>query len=98
MRLGILTALATGYVLGSRAGRERYEQIRALAGSAAQRLEAYGSTGPLATSLGRSHRSGGTDGDLAAGRGRQSLRCMCVRCALRSSRVQAISPATNVMI
>lgn len=71
MRLGILTALATGYVLGSRAGRERYEQIRALAGSAAQRLEAYGSKGPLATSLDSSDRPGGTSGDAATGRRRQ---------------------------
>jgi hypothetical protein len=28
-RLGVVTGLATGYYLGTKAGRERYEQIRA---------------------------------------------------------------------
>jgi hypothetical protein len=27
-RLGVVTGLATGYYLGTKAGRERYEQIR----------------------------------------------------------------------
>jgi hypothetical protein len=43
MRLTALGALAVGYVLGARAGRERYEDIRQLAGRAARRLEDYGS-------------------------------------------------------
>ena len=34
MRLGLLIGLAIGYVLGSRAGRERYEQIRRTAKAA----------------------------------------------------------------
>jgi hypothetical protein len=49
MRLTALGALAVGYVLGARAGKERYEEIRQLAGRAAERLEAYGSSGSLAT-------------------------------------------------
>jgi hypothetical protein len=57
-RLGALGALAVGYVLGTRAGRERYEQIRRAASRAAERLESYGSTGTLATTIGR-----GRDGD-----------------------------------
>jgi hypothetical protein len=48
MRLTALGALAVGYVLGARAGRERYEDIRQLAGRAARRLEDYGSSGTLA--------------------------------------------------
>ncbi len=52
-RLGALGALAVGYVLGTRAGRERYDQIRQAASRTAQRLESYGSSGTLATSVGR---------------------------------------------
>jgi hypothetical protein len=48
VKLTALGALAVGYVLGTRAGRERYEQIRQAAGRAAQRLESYGSSGSLA--------------------------------------------------
>lgn len=51
MRLTAIGALVVGYVLGARAGRERYEEIRQLAGRAAQRLEDYGSSGSLATRL-----------------------------------------------
>lgn len=61
MRLTALGALAIGYVLGARAGRERYEEIRQLAGRAAERLEDYGSSGSLATRLGdddHRHRAG----------------------------------------
>jgi hypothetical protein len=32
-RLGLLTGFGIGYVLGSKAGRERYEQLRGLWGS-----------------------------------------------------------------
>jgi len=34
MRIGILIGLAIGYVLGTRAGRERYEQIKRTARAA----------------------------------------------------------------
>jgi hypothetical protein len=44
----LLGAMALGYVFGTRAGRERYDQIRQLASEAAERLEAYGSGGTLA--------------------------------------------------
>jgi len=43
-----LGAFGIGYVLGARAGKERYEQIRDWAGQAARRLEAHGSDGSLA--------------------------------------------------
>jgi hypothetical protein len=49
VKLSALGALAVGYVVGARAGRQRYEEIRQLASRAAQRLESYGSTGSLAT-------------------------------------------------
>lgn len=48
MRLATLGAVGIAYVLGARAGRERYEQIRALAAQAAHRMEAYGADGTLA--------------------------------------------------
>lgn len=43
MRLRTLAVFGIGYVLGTRAGRERYEQIVAAAKRAGQRLEQYGS-------------------------------------------------------
>ena len=49
MKLTTIGVMGVAYVLGARAGRDRYEQIRALAEQAAQRLEAYGSDGTLAT-------------------------------------------------
>ncbi|WP_211287994.1 hypothetical protein [Mumia flava] len=42
MRLRTLAFFGIGYVLGSRAGRERYEQILAAAKRAGARLEQYG--------------------------------------------------------
>ena len=42
MKLTLLCAFGAGYVLGSRAGRDRYEQIRELARDASQRLEESG--------------------------------------------------------
>ena len=39
MKLTRIAIFAVGYVLGTRAGRERYEQILAAAQSASQRLE-----------------------------------------------------------
>jgi len=53
VKIGALGALAVGYVLGTRAGRERYEQIRQAASRAAERLEQYGASGSLATAVGR---------------------------------------------
>lgn len=42
MKLTLLAAFAVGYVLGSKAGRERYDQIRDLAKDASRRLEQSG--------------------------------------------------------
>jgi hypothetical protein len=58
MILTKLAALGIGYVLGARAGRERYEQIRDLAGQAGRRFEAYGASSPLAGRQDR-HRGAG---------------------------------------
>ena len=41
-KLMTLAAFGLGYVLGTRAGRERYEQIRELAHSASKNLDAPG--------------------------------------------------------
>lgn len=37
-----LIVFGAGYILGSKAGRERYNQIAAIAQEAARRLEGYG--------------------------------------------------------
>lgn len=42
MRLRTLAVFGIGYVLGTRAGQERYEQIVAAAKRAGKRLEEYG--------------------------------------------------------
>jgi hypothetical protein len=42
LRLRSLLAFGVGYVLGSRAGRERYEQLLAAAKRASRRLDKYG--------------------------------------------------------
>jgi hypothetical protein len=42
MKLTLLCAFGAGYVLGTRAGRDRYEQLRELAHDASQRLEESG--------------------------------------------------------
>jgi hypothetical protein len=47
--IGKLALVGIGYVLGTRAGRDRYEQIRVAAGVAAKRLEKYGDRGTLAS-------------------------------------------------
>jgi hypothetical protein len=49
LRFSALGALAVGYVLGAKAGKERYENIKRLASEAALRLENYGASGSLAT-------------------------------------------------
>lgn len=59
--LGKLGLVGIGYVLGTRAGRERYEQIRVVARHAARRLEKYGAGGTLASRI-----------DSATGRSRPS--------------------------
>jgi hypothetical protein len=41
VKLGTLLMFGAGYVLGSKAGRERYEQICQMAQTASERLEAY---------------------------------------------------------
>jgi hypothetical protein len=53
--IATVAAFGLGYVLGSRAGRERYAQIVAAAHKASERLESYGSGG------GRSARSPDVD-------------------------------------
>jgi hypothetical protein len=45
VRLRSLAAFAIGYVLGSKAGRERYGQIIAAAKRTSQRLEEYSQKG-----------------------------------------------------
>lgn len=42
MKLMAVTIFGIGYVLGCRAGRERYEQIRRLALSASEHIDASG--------------------------------------------------------
>ncbi len=42
MKLTALAVFGAGYLLGSRAGRERYEQLRALARGAAEKFETSG--------------------------------------------------------
>jgi type II secretory pathway pseudopilin PulG len=57
--VGLAAAAAAGYLLGTKAGRERYEQILDAAAAASRRLEAYGNGGRFAT--------GGSGGDSAEG-------------------------------
>ena len=45
--LSTLIVFGAGYVLGSKAGRERYNQIVALVQEAASRLDQYGARGWL---------------------------------------------------
>lgn len=45
-----VVAFSVGYVLGTRAGRQRYGQIAAAGRYAAKRLEDYGAGGSLAQS------------------------------------------------
>jgi hypothetical protein len=42
MKLVAVTMFGLGYVLGTKAGRERYEQIRRLARNASERFDASG--------------------------------------------------------
>ena len=52
MKITTVAVFGVGYVLGSKAGRERYAQIVAGARKASKRLETYGNGG--GGSLGRS--------------------------------------------
>jgi hypothetical protein len=42
MKLTLLCAFGAGYVLGTKAGRERYDQLRELAHGTSERLETAG--------------------------------------------------------
>ncbi len=46
MKITKLALFASGYIIGARAGRERYAQIAGLAGRAAERLEDFSSRHP----------------------------------------------------
>ena len=67
MKLGTVVVFGAGYVLGTRAGRERYEQLRQLAHGATEtfaasgarrRLEAYGDRLEAYATRSRAARSG----------------------------------------
>ena len=45
MKLRTVALFGVGYVLGTRAGRERYAQLVALAQKASERLDEYGGSG-----------------------------------------------------
>lgn len=62
MRLTTIGALAVGFVLGARAGRERYEQIHEMAKRSAKQLEEFGAEGTLARRL---HEGVSRAGDAA---------------------------------
>jgi hypothetical protein len=55
-----VAVFAAGYVIGARAGRERYVQIVNGLASASQRLEEFSGRGP---SDARDHGPGGSEGD-----------------------------------
>ena len=59
MKITTVAIFGVGYVLGTKAGRERYAQIVAASRKASERLEAYSNGGRR--SLGRSG-AGQTDG------------------------------------
>jgi len=52
VKLVSIAIFGAGYVLGTKAGKERYEQILEAAQKASQRLETYGSGGSLAKDRG----------------------------------------------
>ncbi len=52
MKLMTIASFGVGYVLGTKAGRERYERILEAALQASQRLEAYSSGGSFAKDRG----------------------------------------------
>jgi hypothetical protein len=64
VKITTAAVFGVGYVLGSKAGRERYAQIVAAARKASKRLETYGNGG--GGSLGRS-RPGEADRTVGSG-------------------------------
>ena len=76
-KLTTVIALGAGYVLGTRAGRERYEQIKRAAASAAQRPEVQQARDRLKTVAGDK---------LQAGTGRVTQRTAGVTGKLRRGR------------
>jgi hypothetical protein len=64
VKLSRIAIFGVGYVLGTRAGRERYEQIVAAAQRASQRLEDYfdGGRQPADRSTGTDETSDGGSG------------------------------------
>ena len=60
MKLVGAAVFAAGYLIGARAGRERYVQIVNGLASASQKLEAFSARRP---SDARNHGPGGADGD-----------------------------------
>jgi hypothetical protein len=57
VKLANLAVLATGYILGARAGRERYAQIVDVLESASQQLEDFSSRHPPGRSGGSARRT-----------------------------------------
>jgi hypothetical protein len=60
VRLVGVAVFAAGYVIGARAGRERYVQIVTRLASASHRLEEFSARRPADT---QDHGAGGADGD-----------------------------------
>ena len=85
-KLTAVIALGVGYVLGTRAGRERYEQIKQAAASAAQRPEVQRARDRLKTVAGDK---------LQAGTGRVSQRTAAVTGKLRRRRSTATVSASG---
>jgi hypothetical protein len=67
VRLALLAAFGAGYVLGSRAGRERYDQIRELARDTSERLEQSGWRDRLEDYGGRLERYATRNGQPGSG-------------------------------
>jgi hypothetical protein len=86
--LKLLAALAAGYVLGARAGRERYERIAEAARRLAERPEVREMTGKVRSGLGASlERAIGSASDrLQEARGEESA---------SEGRAEAGGPATT---
>jgi hypothetical protein len=66
MKLGTLVMFGVGYVLGSKAGQERYEQICRMAQTASERLEAYSLDQERPASRPNAERSGRAERHAAA--------------------------------
>ncbi len=66
MKLATMAVFGVGYVLGSKAGRERYAQIKVAAQKTSRRLDAYGSGGGQS-----SRRSSGPTNAGSAARSRR---------------------------